>query len=121
MGTNAVVGQMQIILSADAATFSAGIDKAQKQLDQLSGKAAKSGRDFNKWGKDVKESGHVAVTGVQAASGALRELEGNFTNNIRAVERFLTTIPGVASALKVAFPLVGGLAFGAMLYEMSEK
>ncbi len=61
--------------------------------------------------------GHAGVTSVQAASGAIRELEGNFTNNIRAVEKFVTLIPGIGAALKIAFPVVGALSFGAVLLE----
>jgi lambda family phage tail tape measure protein len=65
----------------------------------------------------ISAAGHAGVTSVQAASGAIRELEGNFTNNIRAVEKFVTMIPGVGAALKYAFPVVGALSFGAVLFE----
>jgi hypothetical protein len=44
------------------------------------------------------------------------------TNNIRAAERFLGTIPGVGRALQLAFPAVGGIAllgvFGKMTSEV---
>ncbi len=103
----APIGQMNIVLSANAATFSEAISQAQRQLDALANKS--------------KAAGHSTVSSVQAASAALRELNGDFTNNIRAVERFITTIPGVGSALKAAFPLVGGVAFAALLAEMGKK
>jgi hypothetical protein len=58
----------------------------------------------------------------QASSAALRVAEGNMTNNIRAAERFLGTIPGVGRALQLAFPAVGGIAllgvFGKMTSEV---
>ena len=37
---------------------------------------------------------------------------------MRAVERFITTIPGVGKALQAIFPIAGGLAFGANAGEM---
>ncbi len=101
------IGQMNIVLSANAATFSEAIGQAQRRLTDLAGTSQKMG--------------HTTVTSVQAASGALRELNGDFTNNIRAVERFITTLPGVGSALQAAFPIVGGLAFAAMIGEVGKK
>ncbi len=53
--------------------------EAQAQLDKFSGK--------------TKEAGHSTVSSMQAASGAIREMNGNFAQNTRAVERFITTIP----------------------------
>jgi lambda family phage tail tape measure protein len=72
-------------------------------------------------GTEARNAGHATVTGVQAASAAIREMEGNFTNNIRAVERFLTTIPGLSTALKAAFPVVGAIAFGSLIAEQVIK
>jgi hypothetical protein len=61
-----------------------------------------------------------------AASAAIRGLEGNV--GIRAIERFITTIPGVGVALQKIFPFLGiaGLAgiaveAGEKLYEMEQK
>lgn len=53
------------------------------------------------------------VSQIQATSGAIRVLEGN--GAMRAVERFLTMIPGVGAALQVAFPLIGAIALVEML------
>ncbi|WP_213805759.1 phage tail tape measure C-terminal domain-containing protein [Granulicella sp. dw_53] len=100
-------GSVNINLSMNAVTFTQGIKNAQAELDKFAGKS--------------KQAGHSTVSSMQAASGAIRELEGNFTNNVRAVERFITTIPGVGNALKAAFPLIGGLAFGAMIGEQITK
>lgn len=53
------------------------------------------------------------VSQIQATSGALRVLEGS--GGIRAAERFLTMIPGLGSALQMAFPVIGAIAlFDAM-------
>jgi hypothetical protein len=98
------IGVMQIVLTSNNANFSQGIAEAQRRLDALAGTA--------------KNAGHSTVSSMQASSAALRELNGDITNNIRAVERFITTIPGAGKALQAIFPLVGGIAFGAMLVEV---
>ncbi len=67
----------------------------------------------------TEHAGHAAVSEMNATSAAVRSLEGN--PGIRAVERFLTTIPGVGAALKMAFPLIGGVAFAAMVGELIKK
>lgn len=100
-------GSVNINLSMNSATFTAGVKNAQAQLDAFSGKA--------------KGAGRATVTSMQAASGAIREMNGNFASNTRAVEKFITLIPGVGSVLRAAFPLIGGLAFGSMLVEMGTK
>lgn len=56
-----------------------------------------------------------SVSQIQATSGAIRVLEGS--QGIRAVERFLVSIPGVGAALQSAFPLIGAIA----LFEMISR
>ena len=62
--------------------------------------------------------GH-GVTEVQAASAALRSFEGAVP--IRAVERFITMLPGVSSLVLAAFPLVGLIDFGVMIGDTINK
>src|SRR5947209_11519093 len=69
----------------------------------------------------VREFGTHSVSGVQAASGAIRTLEGNVTNNVRAVERFLVTSLKLGPVLQTVFPLVGGLAFLGMVDSIGSK
>lgn len=76
---------------------------------------------FQQAARSAQQFGHASVTSVQAASGALRELNGDFTNNIRAVERFITTIPGVGNALKAVYPAVGGIAVFGVLFEAYKR
>ena len=64
--------------------------------------------------------GH-AVPPMAAASGALRVMEGNVQNNIRAAERFLTTTLGLGPILEAAFPVIGAVALGGALFEMGKK
>ncbi len=94
-------GNINIVLSVNKANYTAAMAEAQRQLDVFAGKS--------------KAAGHATVSSMQASSAAIRELKNPLGDNVRAVERFLTTIPGVGSALKAAFPLIGGLAFAGML------
>jgi hypothetical protein len=87
-------------LVAGTATFSADMEKAKAK---------------------VREFGAHSVTGVQAASGAIRTLEGNVQNNVRAVERFLVTTLHLGPVLQAAFPLVGAIAFAGMITKIGEE
>lgn len=85
-------------------------------------------RDFQDWlakGKAAAEAEAAAtehiVPPMAAASGALREMSGNFDHNVRAAERFLSTSLGLGPVLQAAFPVVGALAFGGVLFDMGEK
>jgi hypothetical protein len=78
-------------------------------------------REAQQFGKTVEAAGHATVTSQQAASGAIRLLEGDITRNVRAVEKFITTIPGVGKVLQAAFPIVGALAFAGVIYKMGEE
>ncbi|HET9087134.1 MAG TPA: hypothetical protein VFN53_06415 [Acidobacteriaceae bacterium] len=72
-------------------------------------------------GQTSKEAGHATVSSMQASSAALRALHGGFENNIRAGERFLSTLPGVGNALRAAFPLIGITAVGGAIFEAGKK
>jgi hypothetical protein len=100
-------GSVKVILAADASSYSAALTLAQKQLDQLQG--------------SVTRAGHATVSQMQAASASIRLFEGGMTNNIRAVERFITTIPGVGAALKAAFPIVGGIALAGLFVKLGSE
>lgn len=62
--------------------------------------------------------GHGA-TQIQAVGGALRTAFGE--QSIRAVERFLTMIPGVGNLLQKAFPLIGAIALIDMFSRVMSK
>lgn len=100
-------GNVQILLNVNKTSYTAAFQEAQRELDKFAGK--------------TKEAGHATVSSMQASSAAIRELNGDFTRNTRAVERFITTIPGVGKVLQAAFPLIGGVAFGSMLFELGSK
>ena len=80
-----------------------------------SAEMAKAQRTMKAFGDSAKEAGHGTVTQMQAASASIRLIEGDMTRNVRAVEKFITTIPGVGVALQAAFPVVGLLAFAGIV------
>jgi len=95
--------RINIVLSAGTAQFVADMDRAQVKV-----------RDFG-------GAQHGMVSSMQASSGALRLLEGNFQNNIRAVERFIATTLGAGEALKAIFPIVGAVASIGILAKLGEE
>jgi hypothetical protein len=99
----AKAGQIVIDITAGTQKFVVDMEAASAKIRQF--------------GKEA----HGSVTGVQAVSGALRVMEGNVTNNLRAAERWAASLPGVANALKVAFPAVGAIAFAGVLSELGGK
>jgi hypothetical protein len=100
-------GQIVVELTAGNRTFITDVEIAKTKL-----------REF---GTTAKEANAHAVTGVQATSGALRVLEGNMTNNLRASERFLANTLHLGPALQAVFPLVGAAAFAGILGELGTK
>lgn len=92
---------VRFTFSVDAGSYSAGANK----VIAINKRIAKSAQD----------AGHATVSQMQASSAAIRALDNPLGNNIRAVERLLTTIPGVGKALQAAFPIVGAVAIGTMI------
>jgi len=103
----ATAGAVRIVITGEGANFSAVVADANRQL--------------NKLGVGAKDVGKHTVSSMQAASGAIRLFEGDVTRNVRAVERFITTIPGVGKALQIAFPVVGALALGGVIVRVGEQ
>lgn len=100
-------GGVDIVLTANGANVTDALDKIKSKFTELNGV--------------TRQAGHTTVSQMQAASGAIRLLEGDITHNVRAVERFITTLPGVGNALKAAFPLVGIVALGGAIFEVGTK
>jgi lambda family phage tail tape measure protein len=119
------VGQIVISLGANTAQFSLEMTRAEQLAaakgGQIQGTLARLSGSARAWGQATHEAGQHAVTGVQATSGALRVLEGNMTNNLRAAERFIANTLGMGNALKAAFPVVGAIAMGGILFELKDK
>lgn len=103
----AEIGRAKIILEIEGASYSAALDKANSKLKIF--------------GQQAAAAGHASVSSTQAASAAIRVLEGGMTGNIRAAEKFIATIPGVGKALQAAFPLVGAIALGGVFAKMGTE
>ena len=69
----------------------------------------------------IRQFSHSSVSDVQATSAALRVLEGNMTNNLRAAERFTAKVLGLGPILQAAFPLVGAVAFLGVIGELGKR
>jgi hypothetical protein len=101
------MGGVVVHLDLDNKGYSSGISgaiRANKQFKQ-----------------SVDELGHGTVSQMQAASASIRLVEGDMSRSVRAVERFITTIPGVGKALQAAFPLVGAAATVGILVRIGEE
>lgn len=61
----------------------------------------------------------AVISKQMAASGTIRLASGQ--DSIRAVERFISTIPGVGAALQNIFPLIGAAAFAGILFDIGKK
>src|SRR5581483_5453831 len=104
--------QLGVIL--DSADANSKITQLNKQLDSI-------GDSGEKASQRLTGGLNHSVTSVQATSAALRVLEGNMQNNLRAAERFLANTLGLGEALKAAFPVVGAVALGGVMSELIDK
>ena len=100
MASNVKLGTVSIDLKASTAQFQQNIDQAKQKLGEL---------------------GTHGVSSMQATSAALRVLEGNMQNNLRAAERFVATTLNLGGVLKNAFPVVGAIALLGLLSELYSK
>lgn len=75
--------------------------------------------DLNEANAKIRQFGHGAVSDMQASSAAIRELMGG--GNVRAVEKFVGSVLGLAPILKAAFPVVGAIAFGQIIADIGKK
>lgn len=87
----------------------------------LNAGTAKFFADLDSAKAKIREFGHAGVSEAKATTAAMKALEGNFFNNTRAADKFLESVLGLGPVLRVAFPLVGGVAFAGMLGEVGEK
>src|SRR5690348_5835855 len=100
-------GEVIVVFAADTAAFHEAIQKVRHRIVQL--------------GNDSTKAAHGTIQPWMASSAAIRVLEGNITNNIRAAERFLAMIPGLRTALVTAFPVIGAVALSGVVAEMAER
>lgn len=100
-------GEVTVRLNLNKDGYSAGMTAARKEAAQFA--------------QTMDKVGHGTVSSMQASSAAIRVLEGGMTGNIRAAERFIGMLPGVGTALKAAFPVVGGIALAGVFVKIGEE
>jgi hypothetical protein len=93
------------------------IDSLTAAIERLNTRSSGNNDPFKRMGDSASHS----VTSMQAASAAIRTVEGNLANNIRAAERFIGMLPGVGSLLVSAFPVVGLTALSGVIFEGIER
>lgn len=101
------MGTIAINLKLNDQGYSSNVERCRRSANQL--KAS------------LDSVGHNVPSQMQAASAAIRTLEGDMARNVRAVERFITTIPGVGKALQAIFPIVGAAATVGIFARMGEE
>lgn len=101
-------GSVRTAFIADDSQYTPTMRKMQAQAKAFGVASTEAGNQAAKAGMHM-------VAPWQASSAALRVMEGNMTNNIRAAERFLAMIPGVGKALQAAFPVVGAIALAGVV------
>ncbi len=100
-------------------TGDASVDKLAASMNKVISIADKTGDSAANAATKISSGFQSSVPHIAAASGAIREFEGNLP--IRAVERFLSTTLGLGSVLESAFPVVGAIALGGVLTETYGK
>jgi hypothetical protein len=116
MGRDAA--RISINLTAGVAAFVTEMAVAKAQVKDFGADATRS---LGGVSGGFRKLGTSGVSDVQATSAALRVMEGNMTNNLRASERFIANILGLGPVLRAAFPLVGAVAFGGLLVHLGEE
>lgn len=105
-----------IRLDAGTADLIYKMNEAGAKVSDFGNKGTAALQRFGQQGSTaLAELGTHGVSNVQATSAALRTLEFNTTNNIRASEQFIANYLGLGPIIQKAFPLIGLFAFGELL------
>lgn len=103
-----VAGQVKIILAADAASYSAALDKAKAQLKQFEGSA--------------KSAGSTARQEFSEARGSIMVLGEEVGVHLpRHVQAFVASLPGVSKAMSAAFDTIAVVAIADAVVKAGEK
>lgn len=97
-----------LALTASVNENTIAVSGAERGFDGFAGGARRAG-----------EAARHSVSDMQAASAAIRGLEGSM--NVRAAERFITTIGGIGPVLQAAFPVFGAVALVGVLDSLMHK
>lgn len=89
-------GTLTIDVDAGVAKFIVDMDRAGSKV-----------RDF---GGSANEAGNHVTSSMAKSGAAIRLLENPLAANTRALERFLTLLPGASKLVEAAFPIIGAVA-----------
>jgi hypothetical protein len=92
----------------DDAGFTSVMRRVDRSIQKASGSANKASGSF-------RRMGHSSVSNTQAASAAIRLMEGDLNNMVRAAENFVGRSQVLSSALRTAFPVIGAVAIISVL------
>jgi hypothetical protein len=103
-----VAGEVKLLLTVDGTTWSAALDRAQRELDKLKGKTTEASRVTR---AEMTEARHaIHLLGEEIGIGLPRALQG-----------FVAKLPGVAEAMAGAFSAVAVVGLGMVLVETGKK
>jgi hypothetical protein len=103
-----VAGEVKLIFTADATSWSQVLDNAQKQLNKLKGQAETTGKATRAEMNEAR--GSIMVLGEEIGIHLPRH-----------VQKFVAGLPGVASAMSAAFNGVAVFAIGMAIFEAGKK
>ncbi len=128
MADNNAVASVSAVMTMESSSFSAAQRKMLTENARLRAalKATGAGVDAvaagtKRFQRVTAEAGHSMVAPWMASSAALRVMEGNITNNIRAGERFLATFKPIQGVLTSAFPVIGAVALVGVVSKLIER
>lgn len=111
-------GRIAINLTAGTAALVVDLEKGKAAFRDYASNATRS---VNATGTALRQIGSHGVSDIQAASAAIRVMEGGMTNNLRAVERFVAGFLGLGPTLQKIFPFVGAFAFTGLIVHLGEE
>lgn len=114
-GATTVASEGFASLEKSLAALTTAVNANTASLEGLEGGFNQAAGGARRLGEESRR----AVTDVQAASAAIRGLDGSM--NIRAAERFISTIGGIGPLLRGAFPVFGALALFNVFEQIYDK
>lgn len=104
----ATAGAVRIVITGEGANFSAAVAETNKQLDKL--------------GAGAKSAGGIVKKEMNEARGTIMVLGEEIGVHLpRHVQKFVASMPGVATAMSAAFDAVAVFAIGAAIVEITKK
>jgi hypothetical protein len=97
--------------------YAAELNSAKAQLAELT-----AAEEEETAAADANTEAHTRqVSALMATGSSIRVLEGNIMGSNRAAANFLATSLGLGPVLQAAFPVIGALAFGEVIDQITEK